>query len=211
MKTQQLVMKLSCIGFFSLGLAACSMLPSGDGIFIDQKEAYKKAHELPAIEVPPTLLADGAKDEYDGGIKAPQPVGSASTKRAVVKVAPLADEEPVAELKENGVNSSLLVRDSLRNTWRKTIGVLDDLGYDIEDKNRERGEIYLNIPVASGKSKGLFSGFSFLGNVDVIVYVVALDDQENGVKIRVLSEEKDRVDNDVTRDILYDLTSNLGQ
>jgi len=211
MKIQQLVIKLSCIGLFSLGLAACSTLPSGDGIFIDQKEEYKKAHELPTIEVPPTLLAGGAKDEYDGGIKRTQSVRSASTKGAVVKVASLADEQPLAELKKNGVNSSLLVRDSLRNTWRKTISVLDDLGYDIEDKNRERGKIYLNIPVASGKSKGLFSGFSLLGDVEVVVYVVALDDLENGVKIRVLSEEKGRVDDDVTRDILYDLTSNLGQ
>jgi len=211
MKIQQLVMKLSCIGLFSLGLAACSMLPSGGGIFIDQKEEYKKAHELPAIEVPPTLLADGAKDEYDGGIKATQSVRSTPAMSAVVKVTSLADEQPMAELKKSGVNSSLLVRDSLRNTWRKTIGVLEDLGYDIEDKNRQRGKIYLNVPIASGKSKGLFSGFSLLGDVEVVVYVVALDSQENGVKIRVLSEEKGRVDDDVTRDILYDLTSNLGQ
>jgi len=230
MKTQQLVIKLSCIGFFSFGLAACSMLPSGDGIFIDQKEEYKKAHELPLLEIPPTVLADGAKDEYDGGIKETQAVRSvakiksedpvlpaksatpvAPTKNAIVKVTPLPDDQPVVELKKKGINSSLLVRDSVRNTWRKTIGILEDLGYEIEDKNRQRGRIYLKVPIASGKSKGMLSGFSLWGKVDMAMYVVALEHQTNGVKIRVLSEEKGRVDDDVTRDIFYDLSSNLGQ
>jgi len=197
------------------------MLPSGDGIFIDQKEEYKKAHELPPLEIPPTLLADGARDEYDGGIKKAPAVRSvavvestvpaASTKNAVVKVTPLADEQPVAELKKSGVNSSLLVRDSLRNTWRKTIGVLEDLGYVIEDKNRQRGKIYLNVPVATGKSNSMLSSLSFWGEVETVVYVVALEHQQNGVKVRVLSEEKGRVDDNVTRDILSDLSGNLGQ
>ncbi len=216
MNIQSLVIKLSCISLLGLGLTACSMLPSMDGVFIDQKEEYKKAYELPELEMPTELTAGSVKDEYDGGSQKSTPKRNVAVntevsavtipnKDAVVKTTPLADEQPYTELVKKGVNIYLLVRDSMRNTWRKTINTLEKLSYDIEDKNRQQGKIYLNI-AQSSESTSLLSVLSFWSKVKTTVYVVALDHKENDVNIRVLSEEKGRVDDDVTRDILSDLS-----
>ncbi|ORU92939.1 MAG: hypothetical protein A6F70_04115 [Cycloclasticus sp. symbiont of Bathymodiolus heckerae] len=199
------VSKFSCIALLGLGLTACSSLPSMDGVFIDQKEEYKKAHELPVLEVPPELSAGSVRDEYDGSARGTLPIPSVN---AVVQTAPLGDEQPAVELMKGGVNTYLLVRDSLRNTWRKTISALEELDYDIEDKNRQRGKVYLNI-ASEGKSGNMLSSLSFWEKADITVYVLALDHQENGVSIRVLSEEKGRIDNKVSKRILSDLIGQL--
>ena len=206
MKMRRVVKLIPLIMLVSV-LTACGMMPAVDDVFVDQKEDYKRAHELPSLEIPPGLSGGVIKDEYDGGTKSTLP---ASTASAVVETTPLNDNQPKAELMGSGVDSHLLVRDSLRNAWRKTIGVLEEQGYDIDDKNRQTGQIYLNI-AEGDSSNSMLSSLSFWKKVDTDVYVLALKSVENGVQVSVLDEEKNRVDNNVSTEILADLLTQLAQ
>ncbi len=206
MKMRRVVKLIPLIMLVSV-LTACGMMPAVDDVFVDQKEDYKRAHELPSLEIPPGLSGGVIKDEYDGGTKSTLP---ASTASAVVETTPLNDNQPKAELMGSGVDSHLLVRDSLRNAWRKTIGVLEEQGYDIDDKNRQTGQIYLNI-AEGDSSNSMLSSLSFWKKVDTDVYVLVLKSVENGVQVSVLDEEKNRVDNNVSTEILADLLTQLAQ
>jgi len=199
------VVKLIPLLMLGSVLTACGMMPAVDDVFVDQKEDYKRAHELPSLEIPPGLSGGVIKDEYDGGTKN---TVSAPTATAVVETTPLSDNQPEAELIASGVDSHLLVRDSLRNTWRKTIGVLEEQGYDIEDKNRQTGQVYLNI-AEDDSSSSMLSSLSFWKKADTSVYVLVLQPVENGVEVRVLDEEKNRIDNKVSKEILADLLAQL--
>ena len=206
MKMRRVVKLIPLIMLVSV-LTACGMMPAVDDVFVDQKEDYKRAHELPSLEIPPGLSGGVIKDEYDGGTKSTLP---ASTASAVVETTPLNDNQPKAELMGSGVDSHLLVRDSLRNAWRKTIGVLEEQGYDIDDKNRQTGQIYLNI-AEGDSSNSMLSSLSFWKKVDTDVYVLVLKSVENGVQVSVLDEEKNRVNNNVSTEILADLLTQLAQ
>jgi uncharacterized lipoprotein len=106
----------------------------------------------------------------------------------------------------SGVDNHILFRDGIRNVWRKTIGALEELDYDIEDKNRESGMIYLNI-VEGGEGRSMLSTVSFWKNEDTVEYIVSLDRLENGIAVRVLDKDKKRVRNDVSKDMYVDLMS----
>jgi len=200
MKIKVIVRLMSMVMLTGL-LSACGLMPSVDGVFIDQRDEYKKAHELPSLEVPPDLSGGAIKDEYDGGVKNRPNI---SKEIVAAETVPLSDFQPSAELIENGVDSHLLVRDSLRNTWRKTISALDEKGYDIEDKNRQSNQVYLNIAKDDGSSS-MLSSLSFWKKADTEVYVLQLSNDAMGVKIRVLDEEKNSIDNTVSQTLLTDL------
>ena len=204
MKVQTVAIKLGAIALISLGLNACSMLPSGKGVFIDEKENYKKAHELPELEIPPKLLKGHQKDEYDGA-KAAQVVAN---KGAPLKTMPLNDEGSQLEFFEDGLNSRIVMRDTLRNVWRKTITALEALDYDIEDKNRATSMVYLNI-TKDAESESMLSGLSFWKTSEITVYLVALKQVEAGVEIRVLDEEQQHVFDAVSEDILSRLLAKI--
>jgi len=198
MKMQAVTIKLGAIALISLGLSACSMLPSVGDVFIDEKENYKKAHELPELEIPPELQKRQQVNEYDGGAKGTVAIANKYTQ---LKTTPLSDLQAKVELIDQGLNSRLLMRDTLRNAWRKTITALDALDYDIEDKNRESSLVYLNI-VKEAESESMLSGLSFWKTTETIVYVVALKQIEEGVEIRVLDEEQQHVFDAVSEDML---------
>ncbi|MBQ0724568.1 MAG: outer membrane protein assembly factor BamC [Cycloclasticus sp.] len=191
-----------CVVLLSLGLVACGSLPSVDEVFSDQKEAYKKAHELPPLEVPPELSKGQTKDEYDGGAQTP-----VAKRQANVTTQPLVDKQPFVEQVKQGVDSHLLVQDSLRNVWRKTVTALEELDYDVGDKNRENSLIYLNI--ATAKQGGMLSTLSFWKKAETQVYLVALERVETGVAVRVLDEQQTRIDDEFSRGILADLLTKL--
>lgn len=195
------MIKLTSMLMLAGMLSACGMMPSVDSVFVDQREEYKKAHELPSLEVPPGLSGGTIKDEFDGGTKNRR---EASIDSAVVETVPLSELQPSAELVEKGVDSHLLVHESLRNAWRKTISALDEKGYDIEDKNRQSSEVYLNI-AKGDDSSSMLSSLSFWKKADTDVYVLELRRVESGVEIRVLDEEKSRIDNAVSQTLLTDL------
>ncbi|OUR88516.1 hypothetical protein A9Q85_03080, partial [Cycloclasticus sp. 44_32_T64] len=81
-------------------------------------------------------------------------------------------------------------------------------GYDIEDKNRQTGQVYLNI-AEDDSSSSMLSSLSFWKKADTSVYVLVLQAVENGVEVRVLDEEKNRIDNKVSKEILADLFAQL--
>ena len=201
MSVKAVMIKL-CLVTLSLGLMACGSLPSVDAVFPDQKEAYKKAHELPPLEVPPELSKGQAKDEYDGGAKT-----QVAKRQANVTTQPLVDKQPFVEQLKQGVDSHLLVQDSLRNAWRKTVTALEELDYDIADKNRENSLIYLNI--ATAKQGGMLSTLSFWKKAETQVYLVAVERVETGIAVRVLNEQRDRIDDEFSRGILADLLTKL--
>lgn len=187
------------------GLIACGGLPKVGEVFSDEKEAYKRAHELPPLEIPPGLLGQKIKDEYDGAAKG---TVSIADKNAVVTTAPLAEATPAVELIENGVESHLLVHDSLNNAWRKTVKALRELSYDIEDKNRESGLIYLKVATEK-KEGGMLSTLSFWKKSETMVYIVAIERIESGIAVRVLDEERNRLDDEISKGILADLLGKL--
>ena len=201
MKMKAMVRLTSMLMLMGL-LSACGLMPSVDSVFMDQRDEYKKAHELPSLEVPPDLSTEVIKDEYDGGVKRRR--GVSSTDIVTAETTPLSDPQPRVELIESGVDSHLIVRDSLRNAWRKTISALDKKGYDIEDKNRQSNQVFLNI-AKDGGSSGMLSSLSFWKKADTDVYVLQLSSDEMGVKIRVLDEEETPIDNTVSKTLLTDL------
>jgi len=199
MNVQTVLLKISCISLVSLSLIACGSLPFTDDFFVDQKEAYKRAYELPGLE------AGQTRDEYDGGVR-----GAVSMPRAnsVVKTTPLQEQLAAVELVGSGVDAHLLVRDSLRSTWRKVIGAFESLDYDIEDKNRVRSEVYLNI-VPEKTSGSMLSNLSFWNKADTVPYLVILERLETGVAIRVLDKAEKRLGDKVANVILADLLGEL--
>ncbi|MEW5056885.1 MAG: outer membrane protein assembly factor BamC [Cycloclasticus sp.] len=205
MKMQAVTIKLGAVVLISLGLNACSMLPSADGVFIDEKENYKKAHQLPELEIPPELLKGQQLNEYDGGVK-----GAVTTvnNESPLKTTPLSDLQTTVELIDQGLNSRLLMRDSLRNVWRKTLSALEALDYDIEDKNRETAQIYLNLAKDTG-SDSMLSGLSFWKTVETSVYVIALKQQDDGVEISVLDEAQQQISDGLSDEVLSRLLAEL--
>lgn len=202
---QAVTIKLGAVVLISLGLNACSMLPSADGVFIDEKENYKKAHQLPELEIPPELLKGQQLNEYDGGVK-----GAVTTVNndSPLKTTPLSDLQTTVELIDQGLNSRLLMRDSLRNVWRKTLSALEALDYDIEDKNRETAQIYLNLAKDTG-SDSMLSGLSFWKTVETSVYVIALEQQDDGVEISVLDEAQQQISDVLSDEVLSRLLAEL--
>ncbi|ORU91457.1 MAG: hypothetical protein A6F72_02645 [Cycloclasticus sp. symbiont of Poecilosclerida sp. N] len=205
MNIQASFLKLSCVVLVPFVVAACSYAPSIDGVFIDQKEAYKKAHELPPLEMPPELSIELVKDEYDGGVG---DTVAALSKDAVVQTTPLPGGFPDVEIIERTDSRYLLVHDSLRNTWRKTVSALEALNYDIEDKNRARNEVYLNITPTT-KEADISWNLFFWEKAETTLHVVTLYPLENGVVVRVLDKEKNRIENAVSKEILTGLFTEL--
>ena len=187
------------------GLLACGSLPDVGGVFSDQKEAYKKAHELPPLEVPPEFSTDKIKDEYDGAAKDTVAVAD---KNAVVTTTPLADATPAIELIEKGVDSHLIVNDSLSNTWRKTVEALEALNYDIEDKNLASSLIYLNV-VAEKKEGSMLASLSFWKKAETLVYIVGVERIESGIAVRVLDAERGHIDDAFSKRLLAELLGKL--
>lgn len=204
----QTVLKLSCIGVVSFGLSACGSMPSMDGVFVDQKESYKRAHELPSLEMPPELTAGQTQDEYDGGVRG---TVSVAKKNAVVQTPALIDEAPTtAKIVLVGNASYLLVHDGFRNTWRKTLGALEALAYDVEDKNRDDGVIYLNI--SDGESKlGMLPSLAFWKSSSASVYLVSFDEYSDGVAVEVQNKDGVPVNDEVSKKIYADLLRKLTQ
>jgi uncharacterized lipoprotein len=204
MTVMKMILKLCLILSVSAGVVACGGLDSVKNAFPDQKEAYKKSHELPALEVPPGFTAADVKDEYDG---AGDESVSLAEQKGDVKVTPLGDSKPAAEFVEHNNGDFLLVRDSLRNVWRKTIKALDDLDYDIEDKNREKSAIYLNIYEGDG---GMLSAISFWGGGKKKIYIIGMNQGEDGVVVQIRDENKKLAKNDTAKRLYDDLLKKLG-
>ncbi|MEO1889375.1 MAG: hypothetical protein ABGX33_05615 [Cycloclasticus sp.] len=205
MNIQTVLLKLTCVAVTSLSLAACSSMPSMDDVFVDQKESYKKAHVLPSLEMPPELSAGSVKDEYDGGTRTESPVAS----KSVVKTTPL--NEPTlapAEIFKLGDVSYLLLHDNFRTSWRKTISALEDLDYDIEDKNREKNIVYLNI-ADEVNDPGMLSSLTFWEKSASSVYMLVFVEYSDSIAVKVQNEEGVFVNNDVSKQIYNDLLSQL--
>ena len=129
MRTQEIMTKCTLIALISMGLMACSIMPSTSGIFVDQKEAYKNAHELPSLELPPELVSESTAIKADSKTDAVRVVPPVK-QNAIVNTTPLNDESKTgAEIINIGEVTYLLVHDSYRNTWRKIITALEELEY----------------------------------------------------------------------------------
>ncbi len=202
MNLSRVLFKLSGVVIVSFCLGACSFLPSTAGVFSDEKEAYKKAHELPSLEIPPDMLNALPKNEYDGAARS-------ARSPALVKVTALEDIEPAVRLQVDAEASYLLVRDSIRSTWRRTISALEKLDYDIEDKNRDTGLIYLNIPMEG--EEGMLSSLSFWKKVETTTYLLTIGPLNKEAAIHVLNEQKEPVNDAVSSKVLTDLMAELKQ
>ncbi|HIF18204.1 MAG TPA: outer membrane protein assembly factor BamC [Cycloclasticus sp.] len=207
MSIQTILLKLSCVAVVSLSLAACGSMPSMDGVFVDQKESYKRAHELPSLEMPPELSSGAIKDEYDGAVR----TESFVTKKSVVKTTPL--NEPTlapAEIFTLGDVSYLLLHDNFRTSWRKTISALEELNYDIEDKNREKNIVYLNIS-DEVNDPGILSSLTFWKKSATSVYKLIFVEYSDSIAVKVQNDEGVFINNDVSKQIYNDLLSKLAQ
>jgi uncharacterized lipoprotein len=208
MRTQEIMTKCTLIALISMGLMACSIMPSTSGIFVDQKEAYKNAHELPSLELPPELVSESTAIKADSKTDAVRVVPPVK-QNAIVNTTPLNDESKTgAEIINIGEVTYLLVHDSYRNTWRKIITALEELEYDIEDKNREENKVYLNIP-EEGNDPGMLSSLTFWKSESTIEYLVVFKEYSDGVAVKVQNSEGVLVDNDVSKRIYADLLSKL--
>jgi len=209
MKIKVAVSKFLVVSSMSFGLLACS-IPFVDPIFPDQKEDYKKAHELPSLELPPELPAQPENDEYDGGTKigsvAPAPVDADA-----VQAEPVVISKPNAEwVKEEGSNGYIFVSDSMRNAWREVVDAFKSLNYDVEDVNREEKLIYLNVTEDESDS-GMLSSLAFWSDdsMTVTTYIVSFDEYSDGIAVEVKDEDGKRVNNESSKQIYTDLLSIL--
>ena len=210
MRAQVMMIKRTLITLIPMGLMACSIMPSTSDIFVDQKEAYKNAHELPSLELPPELASESTAIKGNNKTEAVRVVPPV-IQNTVVKTTPLNDDSKMgAEIINIGTVTYLLVHDSYRNTWRKTITALEELEYDIEDKNREQNMVYLNIPEENA-DRGMLSSLTFWKNESTIEYLVVFKEYSDGVAVKVQNSEGVLVDNDVSERIYTDLLSKLAK
>ncbi|PCI70901.1 MAG: hypothetical protein COB26_02220 [Piscirickettsiaceae bacterium] len=194
------------IALLPIGLIACSYMPETPDIFTDQKEAYKEAHELPPLEVPPELSSLGIEDTHRGSIKQP---ASILTKTAVVKTTALIDKtKPEVEIFKLGNVSYLLVRDSFRSAWRKTVSALEALEYDIEDKNREESLIHLNINDEVADT-GMLSSLTFWKSASTTAYRIHFVQYSDAIAVKVQDDKGALVNNEVSEKIYTDLLKQL--
>jgi len=197
MSTKVVLVKLSSLGFLIASLVACS------SIFPDQRDAYKKATELRPLEVPPGLSKQSIRNEQPG-----QANRAISSQAALVKVEALPDPDADVLIIQTGQGRHLVVRDSLRSTWRKTVSALEELEYDIEDKNRENGLIYLDV-LTDKKDDGMLASLAFWKNSAVKTYVLTLVADADTVVIQVNDENEKPVDDDIAKKIYTDLLNEL--
>lgn len=198
------VAKFSMVGATVVSLFACSYVPEVTDVFPDRKDEYKKSHEIPSLEVPPEL-SSVPPDEFDGA-RAATPVPAAPVRSTTARTYPLNDNISEVELIEDGEFNHLLIRDSMRNTWRKTVRILGELGYAIEDRNRQQSVIYLDI--TKEIESGLLGSLSFWkSDEETIVYLVDLEGIRQGVIIRVLNEDSEPVNDEVSTQIYDDLVA----
>jgi len=195
-----------CMLSVVIGLVACSSLPELPemNVFPDQKDDYKKSHELPSLEMPPELAGNAIKDEYDGAARETK---SASQNQSTATTYALEKSMPKADLLASDGFTYLLLRESMRNAWRMTVSGLNELDYEIADKNRIEGMIYLEIPEDS--EGGMLSSLSFWGSSDTTPYVLSLKDVDEGIAIRVMDENKKAVDDEASKLIYADLLDYL--
>lgn len=202
------VAKFSMVGATVVSLFACSYVPEVTDVFPDRKDEYKKSHEIPSLEVPPEL-SGVPPDEFDGA-RAATPAPAAPVRNTTARTYPLNDDISEVELIEDGEFNHLLIRDSMRNTWRKTVGTLDELGYVIEDKNRQQSVIYLAI--TKEIESGILGSLSFWkSNEETTVYLVDLERIKQGVIIRVLDENSEPVNDEVSTQIYDDLIAQFSR
>jgi len=203
-----MIIKRTLIVLSSMGLMACGIMPSTSGIFVDQKEAYKNAHELPPLEMPPELASETSVVRGDSRSDVVR-VASQAKESVAVKTTPLSDDAKAgAEIVEIGKVTYLLVHDSYRNTWRKTVTALEELEYDVEDKNREKNMVYLNIPEENA-DPGMLSSLAFWKSESTVEYLVVFKEYSDGIAVKVQNKEGVLVDNDVSKRIYADLLSKL--
>lgn len=194
------------IVFLSMGLFACSYMPETPDIFSDQKEAYKEAHELPPLEVPPELSSLDVEETHRSSIRQS---ASIVTKKAVVKTTPLIDRsKPEVEIFKLGDVSYLLIRDSFRSAWRKTVSALEALEYDIEDKNREESLIQLNIEDEITET-GMLSSLTFWKSASTTLYQVNFVQYSDAIAVKVQDSKGNLVNNEVSEKIYADLLKQL--
>lgn len=208
MNIKVVVSKFLVVSLMSLGLLACS-IPFVDPIFPDQKEDYKKAHELPPLELPPKLSAQPKKDEYDGGTKirsvAPAPVDAGA-----VQAEPVVTSKSNVKWVESGSNGHIFVSDSMRNAWRQVVDALELLNYGVEDVSREEKLIYLNVNEGEGNS-GMLSSLAFWSDdsTTVTTYLISFDEYSDGISVEVKDEDGELVNNESSKQIYTDLLSKL--
>jgi len=208
MNVKVVVSKFLAVSLMSLGLLACS-IPFVDPIFPDQKEDYKKAHELPSLELPPKLPAQLEKDEYDGGTKigsvAPAPVDAGA-----VQAEPIVISKANVKWVESDSSGHIFVRDSMRNAWRQVVDALKLLNYDVEDLNREEKLIYLNVNEEESNS-GMLSSLAFWSDDSptVTTYLISFDEYSDGIAVEVKDEDGKLVTNESSKKIYAGLLSKL--
>jgi uncharacterized lipoprotein len=210
------IAKFSMVSTVVVGLVACSYVPEVNEVFPDRKDEYKKSHEIPSLEVPPELSSVPVKNEYDGAVRSTRPV----TERTAVKepvtdtaarTYPLNDSISEVELIEDEEFEYMLVRDSMRNTWRRVLTSFDELGYVVEDINRQQSVIYLEI-TKEVEEEGILQSLSFWkSDVESAIYVINLERIREGVLIHVLNENNEPVNDEVSTQIYDDLIAQLTQ
>ncbi len=194
------------IALLPMGLIACSYMPETPDIFTDQKEAYKEAHELPPLEVPPELSSLDIEGTHRNSIKQ---TASIITKKAVVETTALIDKaKPDVEIFKLDDVSYLLIRDSFRSAWRKTVGALEVLEYGIEDKNREESLIHLNISDEVSET-GMLSALTFWKSAAITTYQVYFVQYSDAIAVKVRDSKGVVVNNEVSEKIYADLLKQL--
>lgn len=195
------VRALKCFSIVSvfIGLVACSALPDMN-IFPDKKDDYKRSHELPSLEIPPELTGGSIRDEYDGAARGTAPL---QNNQSVAQTFAMDEALAKVELLEEADLAYLLVRDSMRNAWRLTLAGLEEFDYEVDDKNRVNGLVYLEIPQES--ESGMLSSLSFWASAETNPYIVSLKRVDTGIAIRVLNEQQESVKGAVSEMIYADL------
>ena len=207
MAVRSRVLKQVSTVVFCLGLVSCSSIGLPEmNVFPDQQDDYKRSHEIPALEVPPEMQHDSSKDEYDGAARGTEPLVAS---QAVTTTYALDDSMAKVELVESEGVPYLLLRDSMRNAWRMTVSGLYALEYEIEDKNRIDGMIYLEI--ADNSDTGMLSSLSFWGSAETTPYLLSLKRTEQGVAIQVLAENEEVAKDDVSELLYADLLDYLAK
>lgn len=187
---------LVCWLCFIAGLSGCSF----SKIFPDKRQEYKYSREIPALEVPPDLLAAG---DFEG-----QPFASSGTlpqagqpqASAPAPEPPARPSRPVHEsaewVKEKGVPAYIRIQSTGDEVWPALASAIERAGLKILDRDRARGayDIAFQKKDEQGdtEEEGLFgqlAGIFGLNTSTYAEYQIVMEEERGLTQVRILDRK----------------------
>ena len=176
-------------------LGGCSIL---DKVLPDKQQEYKKSQSLPDLEIPPDLTSESINDtmavpEIDASGTATYSTYQERARHKAQDRATSGSQE--AQVLDAGEGKSyLILPEDFAGAWESLGSALDKAGFELEDKDRDRGVYFVRYSGGKGESakkkeRGFFSRLAFWRGNDTPRYQLSLTGVGDKTEIVVLDQK----------------------